>query len=88
VDAPLRGSRERETRTAHDVISRGEADPCFSRLWMKETLESIDPRVRAFFAGAKTQGEIARERGCTKSNVSRMVNRERKRLREALSKEE
>ena len=65
-----------------------DEDPCFSSLWVKETLASIDPRVRAFFKGEKTQCEIAKATGLSQSYISRLVQSERERLQKELSEDE
>ena len=63
-------------------------DPCFSSLWVKETLASIDPRVRPFFAGTMNQCEIAKATGLSQSYISRLIQSERERLQKELREEE
>jgi DNA-directed RNA polymerase specialized sigma subunit len=85
-DAPLRNMKGEETGSLHDLVpSSGGSDPCFSELWVKETLASIDPRLRSYFTGDKTQMEIARACGLSQSYISRLVVLERKRLQAILT---
>jgi RNA polymerase sporulation-specific sigma factor len=84
LDTPIDSTDEEDVLTLKDMLVTAEEDPCCSHVWVKDTLASIDPRVRPFFAGEMNQTEIARKYGMSNALVSRLVSRERERLQKEI----